>query len=90
MTDAVECPVCHCTINRNAPPPPPANAGNKNVKYDFSTLEVGDSMTLPLSQNSVASRLAKWRAAKHRPERRQRLFTTRHIDANTTTVWRTK
>lgn len=92
MTQPFQCPICECVLTKNAdaPTPPAATNGRRKAKYNFDVMEVGDSLTIPLTQASVASRLASWRMAKSRPERASRLFTTRRVDANTTTIWRIK
>lgn len=92
MTQPFTCPICACTLTPNAEPPKPPAAGNGRTpaKYNFDAMEVGDMLTIPLPQNSVASRIANWRKTKSRPDRAKRLFTTRRVDASTTAIWRTK
>lgn len=84
-----ECPICRCSIERNAEPPPPPHRGNPGqAQYNFDALEVGDRLTIPLAQNATTARLASYKSVKSRPDRRQRLFRTRRLDATTTLVWR--
>lgn len=85
----MKCHTCgHALVTSTDEPIPDRNAGHR--KYLFDRLTVGDSITLPLTQTQVWSRLQKWRGAKTHPERWGWEFTTRRLPTGETQIWRTK
>lgn len=83
MTD---CQICGARIERQVGTPPPRN--HQHTKWNFDALEVGDALVIPLPQRAAASRLGSYRRSKTYADRRERQFTTRSVDANTTRIYR--